>query len=163
MSDFYGYADEQELDMPPEKEDVLETLERLKETVENAKGVLLSHNCLLNREQILHDLGTITYNLPDEMKHAKRIIANARQVELLAQNQAENLLAEARVRATQMIDEHDIARQAQLLADQIIRDAQAQADAIYQSACEYANNKLEAVEERLTSVLVEIRKDRQQN
>lgn len=149
-------------DLDVRRDDVIDLLEGLKEKVEMAKGVLLSQNCIVNREEFLHILGTITYNLPNELKQAKWLLNQQHQLINQARQDADNIIAETEGRAVQMIDEHEITVKARELAEQIIYEAQQRAEQIHQGAINYTNQRLSEVEERLTQVLVEIRKDKQQ-
>lgn len=149
---------EQEYERP---RDVIDLLEELKEKVENAKGVILSQNCMLNREECLEILEEITSNLPRELKQAKWVLDQQAQVMQHAQQEADSIIAESESRALQMIDEHDLTQQARQLAEEILQQANQQAMEIQTAAVNYAENKIYHLEETLTQILVDIRKDKQ--
>lgn len=154
MKDNYGYEGS--------RGDILDMLNELKEIVSNAKGVLLSDNCLVNREQFLHLLGMITNNLPDELKRAKWVVENQHQFENQARQEASRIMIEAENRAVLMINEHEITLQAQEYAERLVREAEEQAQDLQARSLQYVRDRLEQADESLTNLLVELRRDKQE-
>lgn len=140
---------------------VLDLIDQLKQTVSTAKGVLLSENCMVHRQQFLQILDQITVQLPEELERAQWIVREQRKVELSAHQEAEQIIMEAENRAVQMINEHDITQQAQAHAESIVAQAEQESQEIEHQTIQYVQNKLYELDEKLTQILLDIRRDAQ--
>jgi len=139
--------------------DLYELLDQLQATIEQAKSVPFSDNCLVDRADALYWIKQIRASFPSEVKQAKWIVEQNRQVVASARQKAESILRESEQRQAIMVDEHQITLLAKEQGDQILADANQQSEQIYARSLEYARKRLKEVENELTDMLVRIQKD----
>ena len=119
-----------------------------------------SDNCLVDREEMLVLIGMIRESLPAELKQAKWLLEQNRQLIAEARKEAENIMREAESRMASMINEHEITQQARQQAGQTIEAANHSARQIRAGAMEYARKRLSDLEEQLTEMLVMIQRNK---
>ena len=129
-------------------------LDRLENSVAAARSLPFSDSCLVDREEMLVLIGMIRESLPPELKQAKWLLEQNRQLIAEARKEAENIMREAESRMASMIDEHEVTVQARNQASQTIEAANNSARQIRNGAIEYARKKLIDLEEQLTEMLV---------
>ncbi len=139
-----------------------ELIERLENCVTTARSVPFSDNCLVDREEMLVLLGMIRESLPPELKQAKWLLEQNRQLIAEARKEAENIIRDAESRMSSMIDEHEITVQARQQAGQTIEAANGSARQIRAGAIEYARKRLADLEEQLTEMLIMIQKNKKE-
>jgi cell division septum initiation protein DivIVA len=132
----------------------------MEEAVSSARNVPFSDNCMVDREEMLLLLSMIRENLPGELKQARWLLQQNKQLIAEARKEAENIMRETESRMARMVDEHEITQQARQQAAQIIEDADINSRQIRGGAMEYARNLLGAVEEDLTEMLVTLQKNK---
>ncbi|MDD2374017.1 MAG: hypothetical protein PWP10_3181 [Clostridiales bacterium] len=143
-----------------QEHDVEALLIRMEEAVSSARNVPFSDNCMVDREEMLLLLSMIRENLPGELKQARWLLQQNKQLIAEARKEAENIMRETESRMARMVDEHEITQQARQQAAQIIEDADINSRQIRGGAMEYARNLLGAVEEDLTEMLVTLQKNK---
>ena len=139
--------------------DLYELLDQLQATIEQAKSVPFSDNCLVDRADALYWIKQIRASFPSEVKQAKWIVEQDRQVVASARQKAESILRESEQRQAIMVDEHQITLLAKEQGDQILAEANQQSEQIYARSIDYARKRLKEVENELTDMLVRIQKD----
>ena len=144
----------------PHEQDTGELLDHLENSVVTARALPFSDSCLVDREEMLVLIGMIRESLPSELKQAKWLLEQNRQLIAEARKEAENIMREAESRMSGMIDEHEITVQARNQAAQTIEAANNSARQIRAGAMEYARKRLSDLEEQLTEMLVMIQKNK---
>ena len=150
-------------DHKPERsreQDTAEMLDHLENSVVSARSMPFSDNCLVDREEMLVLVGMIRESLPAELKQAKWLLEQNRQLIAEARKEAENIMREAESRMSSMINEHEITMQARQQASQTIEAANHSARQIRAGAMEYARKRLSDLEEQLTEMLVMIQRNK---
>jgi vacuolar-type H+-ATPase subunit H len=142
------------------EQDTGELLDHLENSVVTARSLPFSDSCLVDREEMLVLIGMIRESLPAELKQAKWLLEQNRQLIAEARKEAENIMHEAETRMSGMIDEHEITVQARNQAAQTIDAANNSARQIRAGAMEYARKRLSDLEEQLTEMLVMIQKNK---
>lgn len=140
--------------------DTSELLEHLESSVISAKSMPFSSSCIVDREEMLVLIGMIRESLPAELKQAKWLLEQNRQLISEARKEAENMIREAETRMASMIDEHEITIQANQQAAQTVEAANKSARMIRNGAIEYAKKRLTDLEESLTEMLVTIQRNK---
>jgi vacuolar-type H+-ATPase subunit H len=135
-------------------------LDHLENSVVSARSMPFSDNCLVDREEMLVLIGMIRESLPAELKQAKWLLEQNRQLIAEARKEAENIMREAESRMSSMINEHEITMQARQQASQTIEAANHSARQIRAGAMEYARKRLGDLEEQLTEMLVMIQRNK---
>jgi len=144
----------------PLEQDTGELLDHLENSVATARSLPFSDSCLVDREEMLVLIGMIRESLPAELKQAKWLLEQNRQLIAEARKEAENIMREAETRMSGMIDEHEITLQARNQAAQTIEAANNSARQIRAGAMEYARKRLNDLEEQLTEMLVMVQKNK---
>ncbi|NJP40944.1 ATP synthase F0 subunit B [Oscillospiraceae bacterium HV4-5-C5C] len=147
---------------PNNENDLYELIDRLENQVLQAKTIPFSGNCMVDREELLVLIGMLRDNLPVEIKQARWLLQQNRQVVAEARKDADNLLRQAEKRVAAMIDEHEITLQARQVAAQTLEKANQSARQIRQGSLDYANKRLSELEEQLTTMLVTIQKNKKE-
>jgi vacuolar-type H+-ATPase subunit H len=145
-----------------QEQDTGAMLDRLESTVLAARSLPFSDSCLVDREEMLLLIGMIRDSLPAELKQAKWLLEQNRQLIAEARKEAENIIREAETRMASMINEHEITLQARQQATQTIESANSSARQIRNGAMEYARKRLSDLEEQLTEMLVVIQRNKKE-
>ncbi|NLM20081.1 MAG: ATP synthase F0 subunit B [Clostridiaceae bacterium] len=135
-------------------------LVKLEETLHAARKVPLSDQCMVDREEMLFLLDLLREQLPEELRQAKWLLQQNRQLIAEARKEAESILHEAEIQMSRMIDEHEITHQAKIEAQRIVDDANTQSRQIQTSTMDYVKNNLDDLEDQLTEMLVYIQKNK---
>ncbi len=139
--------------------DLYELIERLEGNVLNAKNVPFTSNCMVDKEEMLILIGMLRDNLPVEIKQAKWLLDQNRQVVAEARRDADNIVRQAEKRVATMIDEHEVTMQARQLAAQTLEAANKSAKQIRSGAIDYAATRLNDLEDQLTDMLLQLQKN----
>ena len=137
-------------------------INRLDHAVATARNVPFSNSCMVDREEMTVLISMIRDNLPAELKQAKWLLEQNRQLIAEARKEAESMIREAESRMAAMIDEHEITQQARQQSSQTIEAANNSARQIRNGSIEYARKRLADLEEQLTGMLVMIQKNLQE-
>ena len=137
-------------------------LDRLEDTVGAAKSVPFSNNCMVDREEMLVLLRLVREALPEELRQAKWLLEQNRQLIAEARKEYDAIVSDAKEQMTRMIDEHEITIQARNQADQLIDDANQSSRQIRASAINYTKDMLTELEDQLTEMLVFIQKNKKE-
>lgn len=142
--------------------DLYELIDRLEISVDQARSFPFTDNCIVDREELLILISMIRENLPNEIKQAKWLLDQNRQLIAEARKEAESIMREAETRMAAMIDEHEITQKAKLQAGQTIENANQSAMQIRKKSLDYAKKRLSDLEEQLTEMLVTIQKNKKE-
>ena len=145
-----------------QEQSTADLLDRLEQAIVTAKSVPFSRNCLMDREELLVLVSMIRDNLPAELKQARWLLEQNRQLIAEARKEAESMMREAETRMAAMIDEHEITRKARQERDQILENANTSALNIRKKSMDYAKKKLADLEEQLTEMLVTIQRNKKE-
>lgn len=143
-----------------QEHDIEALLIRMEEAVSTARSVIFSDNCMVDREEMLLLLSMIREGLPSELKQARWLLQQNKQLIAEARKEAENIMRETESRMARMVDEHEITQQARQQAAEIIENAEQNSRQIRSGAMEYAKNILGTVEEDLTEMLVTLQRNK---
>lgn len=138
--------------------DLYELIDRLEGNVLNAKSVPFTSNCMVDKEEMLILIGMLRDNLPVEIKQAKWLLDQNRQVVAEARRDADNIVRQAEKRVATMIDEHEVTMQARQLAAQTLEQSNQSAKQIRSGAIDYAAGRLTDLEDQLTDILIQLQK-----
>lgn len=143
-----------------QEHDIEALLIRMEEAVSTARSVLFSDNCMVDREEMLLLLSMIREGLPSELKQARWLLQQNKQLIAEARKEAENIMRETESRMARMVDEHEITQQARQQAAEILENAEQNSRQIRSGAMDYAKNILGTVEEDLTEMLVTLQRNK---
>lgn len=105
-----------------------------------------SGRLLIDEERILDIIDRMRVAVPEELKHARRVI-----------QEQDRLLAEAQSRVQQVLEEQGIMVAVDAERERLMKQAEHEAAQVRAGADEYARQVLEELDERLTKLLTSIR------
>lgn len=138
-----------------------EVISTLYELVQDARGLPLgADRCIVDRDKVLDLLDEISNQLPGELKQAKTIVQSRSEVINNAKREAENILRQAQAQAREMVTESEIYRQAQSEGEALINAAQEKIRELKQVTNEYVDDAMRRTEESISEALAEIQDTR---
>ena len=138
-----------------------EVISTLYELVQDARSVpLSSEKCIVEREKVLDLLDEISNQLPGELKQARTIVESRGEVINNAKREAENILKQAQAQAKQMVSDSEITKQSQIEAVAMVRTAQEKIRELKLVTNDYVDDALRRTEESIAEALGEIKESR---
>lgn len=128
-------------------------LQRAIDIVSGAKAMPLSASVLVSRDELLDVLTRALERLPDEVREARWLLKEKDEFLADRAREADALLADVRARAEHMVSRSEVVRQANLVAQRILDDANEEARRLRHEAEDYCDQKLAGMEivlERIT-------------
>jgi vacuolar-type H+-ATPase subunit H len=117
-----------------ECKNILAEIDRLEEVILTSPRVPLTGKTVVNEEGLLEQIDIIRASLPETLKAAQEILAHKQQIIQAAQQEARELMAEADLHATLLVDELGIIDRAEAESHQIKQQALAESEQIRQQA-----------------------------
>ncbi|HLS48770.1 MAG TPA: ATPase [Actinomycetaceae bacterium] len=136
-------------------------LDQLSALVGNARAMPMSASVLVNKAETLDLLAAATAVVPDEIRAAAAVNAEADAVLQRAKAEADALLAEAHRRAQELVGREQVVALAQERAHQIIADAEEQAAQLARDADDYCDRQLAQFEIDLGAIGAQVQAGRQ--
>ena len=133
----------------------------LQNLIDNAKSVPLSGGkVMVNSDEVFEIISQIQDAMPAEVRQAKNIVADRKQILNEANSESENIIRAAEERKKIMLNQNEMVREAQAKAKEIVDDAKAKSAEIRKAANVYADGILKRAEESLTTQLTDLKKTR---
>ena len=140
--------------------EIMEIIDMMEETIDKATVVPLSGKIVVDKEDLLDYIQEMRLVFPDEVKEAKWVKEERERILAEAQTRSETMIKNAEEKVVQMIDEHEITKQAVEQANQMVNDAQTKAMEIKTDCDQYADDILNDIEKRLDMLLKKVHDDR---
>lgn len=140
--------------------DVIELIAELEEKVDKSFELPIVKKSFVNKEEIMNLIGDISLQLPDEIRMAKSITEERNRILADAQKQADIIIKNAEQKIISMIDEHEVTKQANAHANDIVVSAQKNAREIRLGTLEYSDSLLAKIDEQLKAISESIRQSR---
>lgn len=129
--------------------DVIKLLEYLREIVETSAKVPMTGKVVLDKKETLEIIEKIIAYLPDELKKAQWIVEEKERILSDAIQESENLKKENLILLKRQVENHDITKEANHRAEEIIALAQRNAKSIRLGARDYANEILNQLDSEI--------------
>jgi F0F1-type ATP synthase membrane subunit b/b' len=142
--------------------DVLVLIDKLDELVLNARGVPMSNQVRLDRDEIEDIISHMRATIPEEIKQARWIVKERQEMLAEAKREAERLISEARDHATREASQQEIVKLAERQAEDVLADARRKAREMRLGADDYADSILENMENNLSKFLTAVQRGREQ-
>ncbi|MGN6380036.1 MAG: ATPase [Gaiellales bacterium] len=142
--------------------DVLVLIDKLDELVLNARGVPMSNQVRLDRDEIEDIISHMRATIPEEIKQARWIVKERQEMLAEAKREAERLVSEAREHASREASQQEVVKLAERQAEDIVADARRKARELRMGADDYADSILENMETNLTKFLAAVQRGREQ-
>jgi cell division septum initiation protein DivIVA len=143
------------------RDSVLDLLVRLEALVRQAPLHPRTAQRLVDERELSGLLQMIRGALPEELRAAQRLRAEAERALRGAQDEARALVLEAQATARRLVDEHAVAREAERQRDDLLARAAQEARRVRQDADAYAARVLADLEARLERILETVRRGRE--
>lgn len=140
--------------------EIMEIIDMMEETIDKATVVPLSGKIVVDKEDLLDYIQEMRLVFPDEVKEAKWVKEERERILAEAQTRSETMIKNAEEKVVQMIDEHEITKQAVEQANQMVNDAQTKAMEIKTDCDQYADDILNDLEKRLDMLLRKVHDDK---
>ncbi|MBE7016279.1 MAG: ATPase [Ruminococcaceae bacterium] len=140
--------------------EIMEIIDMMEETIEKSPVVPLSGKIVVDKEDLLDYIQEMRLVFPDEVKEAKWVKEERERILAEAQTRSETMVKNAEEKVVQMIDEHEITKEAVEHANQMVNDAQTKAMEIKTDCDQYADDILNDIEKRLDMLLKKVHDDR---
>ncbi len=132
---------------------VEELLGMLYDMIEDGKSVPMHPDqCKIDRDHALDLLDEIRANFPVELGEAKKLVAAKEEYIAKANREAEAVRTQAQEQVKRLLNESEIIQQAKDVANDIVRKAQAQSDALRQAATSYCDDILQQTDEQVAEL-----------
>jgi cell division septum initiation protein DivIVA len=132
--------------------DILNSLEKIEDIIEDASKVPLSNKIMIDKEEILEVINEIRLKLPDEINRASWVAKERQRILDEAQSEADEIIVKVKEQQKYLIEENEITRQAQEYAEQLIRDAEGKANEMKIEAYNYSDEILSKLQEKIREI-----------
>ena len=137
-------------------------IDELQEVVDSAFALPLSGGkMVVNVERLKDIISEMKANIPQEIRQAKNIVADRTKILADAKREAEGIVQAAETRVKELTDRHEITRNAQQSADDILSKANEEAEKIRSAANVYIENIMKKADDGLSENLAQLQKTRQ--
>ena len=134
---------------------------QLQDLINDAKQVPFSGGkVMVNSEDVYDIIDQIQDSKPSEVRQAKNIVADRKQILAEANREAENIIRSAEERKKVMLNQNEIVREAQAKAKELESDAKQKSSEIRKAANVYVDSIMKRTEESLSAQLGEVKKTR---
>lgn len=137
-------------------------LDKLEDIIDKAPEIPLTGRVLLDSDDLLELIDKIRNAVPEEVKRAELVSSEKDRVLSEGHKQAEDIIAQAKKQASQMLKESEIYSQAQQEAKKILAEAYQQAKEMQLGSDEYALNVLNGLENSLAKTLQVVSKGKKE-
>ena len=115
---------------------------------------------MVSSDEIYDIIDQIQDAMPAEVRQAKNIVADRKQILAEANRESENIIRAAEERKKAMLNQNEIVREAQAKAKEIVDDAKQKSAEIRKAANVYVDSIIRRTEESISTQLDEIKKTR---
>lgn len=144
------------------EQNVEQIISALYDMVQSARAVPLSaEKCILEREKVLDMLDEIISQLPVELKQARTIVESRNELIGQARREAENVIRQAQAQAEEMIQEETIYKEAKRQCQEMVLQTQNRMAEIRKASNDYMDDALRRTEESIAMSLEDVRGTRQ--
>ncbi len=137
--------------------DILNLVDKLEELFSQGRSIPLTHNVILDEDQMLDIIDQMRVSIPDEIKRSQQVLAQRDRILAQAKEEHERTLEIAREKREQLISSNEVTIEARKRADQIISQAYTEAEVIKREADKYALDTLKRLEYEMDRSMNQIR------
>lgn len=141
----------------------MEPLDRIDEiisSVEAARSVPMSSNCMIHRGELLSALEKLRTELPAQIRQAQQLLDERDQVLSGGEREVQRMVAEAAAERNRLISMHEITVGAEQEATRIVEAAQAEAQRLRDETEEYVDTSLTNFDQLLRRTLDTVQRGR---
>lgn len=136
-----------------------EYLTMIEEELDRGRPVRFSNKITIDKEDILDIIVDIRSNVPDEINRAKKVIEDYEKIIAEAEARARKIIEETEKQARNMVNEHEIYKQAVEKADNYLEDTKKAVESWTLKSVEYVDQALENASNSLTNTIEKLEKN----
>src|SRR6266568_5189319 len=136
--------------------DILYLVDRLENLIAGSRRMPLVNQIMIKESDILNIVDQLRTTIPDEIKIARRIIQDKERILAQAQADASTLLARAQEESERAIKREGLLQAAGERSQEIVREAQEQAERLKDDADAYVGETLRALRDHLASIEISV-------
>lgn len=137
---------------------VEELLGMLYDMIEDGKAVPMhAEQCKIDRDRALDLLDEIRAQFPVELGEAQKLVAAKEEYIAQAKQEADAVRTQAQEQVKRLLNDNEIVQQAKNVANDIVKKAQSQSDAIRQAATGYCEDILGKTDAAMTQAANQLR------
>lgn len=130
--------------------DVIQLLEYLQEVVDGASKMPMTGKVLVDKKEIMDVVEQIIAALPDEFKKAQWVVGEKDRILTEASKEYDSIRQQTVELMQKQLDNHDVTKEAQMRAEEIIVVAQTNAKNIRLGARDYADEVISQLDAEVT-------------
>ena len=136
-------------------------LKELEDAVINGSRVPLTNKVMVNEDAIIGCVDRIYAALPDEIKHAQRVLEQSDKLLENVEGQSQRIIAEAKEQADMMTQESVVYQEAVARADALVAQAEEASVQLRRDSIRYCDDVLGQLEATLEKMLSNILRNRE--
>jgi len=137
--------------------DILHLVDRLEEVFNDGRPIPLTRKLAVDEDRVLELIDQMRVSIPEEVKKAQQILNQRDKILAQAQEEAQRTVQLAQEKAAQLVERETLVEQAKLRAQEVIRQAENEADGIRADADDYVLDVLTRLEAETAKSLNQIR------
>lgn len=137
--------------------DIQHLVDRLEDLVDEGRHVFGTKYTMVDEERALEIIDQMRISIPEEIEKAARVTHERDRVLADANEEAARIVQQARQHSEDLIDEHEMVKQAKVRAEYVIEQAKIETAKITQEADDYVLAQLSQLEHQFAASLEEIR------
>ena len=136
--------------------DILYLVDRLENLIAGSRRMPLVNQIMIKESDILNIVDQLRTTIPDEIKVARRVIQEKERILAQAQADASTLLARAQEESERAIKREGLLLAAGERSQEILREAQEQAERLKDDADAYVGETLRSLRDHLASIEISV-------
>jgi cell division septum initiation protein DivIVA len=137
--------------------DILNLVDRLEELFNESRAIPLTNNVVVDEDRMLDLIDQMRVAIPEEVKKAQKLLAERDRTLAQAQEEAKRTLQMAREKSDDMVERDSIVSAAEARREEILAQAQLDAEATRKEADEYVLGVLTNLEMEMERLLNQVR------
>ncbi len=137
--------------------DILHLVDRLEELFNDSRPIPMTRNVIVDEDRMLDLIDQMRVTIPEEVKKAQQILTQRDRILAQAQEEANRTLALAREKSKQLVERDAVVQAAKARAEEIIKQAEREADYTRREADNYVIQTLSRIEVELERLLNQAR------
>lgn len=137
--------------------DILHLVDRLEELFNESRGIPFTNNVVVDEDRMLDIIDQMRVAIPTQVKQAEKLLAERDRTLAQAQEEANRTIKLARDKQKGMLERDSIVEAAQARGEQIIQQAQLDAEATRREADQYVLDTLTNLEIEMETILNQVR------
>ena len=137
--------------------DILHLVDRLENIVHESRAIPFSRKLLLDEDRLIDIIDQMRVTIPDVVKNAQKVTTERDRQLAQAQEEADRIRKLAKAESRAILENDQLTKGAHIRAEQILEEAERQANKTRADADNYVLDKFGRMEHQLLSVIQQVR------